>query len=67
MCKKQTSVSHSFTESEFVSLDVGLRMDGLLLVNLRNMVIKVFHSSNEKKSSTQGAAGHCLQNSNTKL
>ena len=25
------------------------------------------HSSKKKKSSTQGAAEHCLQNSNTKL
>ena len=27
-CKKQTSVSHSSTESEIISLDSGLRMDG---------------------------------------
>ena len=29
MCKKQTTVSHSSTESEIISLDAGLRMDGL--------------------------------------
>ena len=29
MCKKQTSVSHSSTESEIISLDTGLRLDGL--------------------------------------
>ena len=28
MCKKQTSVSHSSTEVEIVSLDASLRMDG---------------------------------------
>ena len=28
MCKKQTSVSHSSTESEVLSLDAGLRVDG---------------------------------------
>ena len=28
MCKKQTSVSHSSTEAEIISLDAGLRMDG---------------------------------------
>ena len=33
MCKKQTSVSHSSTESEIISLDTGLRLDGLLLWN----------------------------------
>ena len=27
MCKKQTSVSHSSTESEIISLDTGLRLD----------------------------------------
>ena len=30
MCKKQTSVSHSSTESEIISLDTGLRLDGIL-------------------------------------
>ena len=29
MCKKQTSVSHSSTESEIISLDAGLRLDGI--------------------------------------
>ena len=30
MCKKQTSVSDRSTESDIISLDAGLRMDGLL-------------------------------------
>ena len=34
MCKKQTSVSHSSTESEIISLDAGLRMDGSLALDL---------------------------------
>ena len=29
MCKKQTSVSHSSTESEIISLDAGLRLEGI--------------------------------------
>ena len=29
MCKNKTSVSHSSTESEIISLDAGLRMDGI--------------------------------------
>ena len=29
MCKKQTAVSHCSTESEIISLDTGLRLDGL--------------------------------------
>ena len=28
-CKKQTSVSHSSTEAEVISLDAGCRMDGI--------------------------------------
>ena len=34
MCKKQTAVSHSSTESEIISLDTGLRLDGLLALEL---------------------------------
>ena len=29
MCKKQTAVSHSSTEFETISLDAGLRLDGI--------------------------------------
>ena len=32
--KKQTSVSHSSTESEIISLDAGLRMDGTPALDL---------------------------------
>ena len=34
MCKKQTSVCHSSTESEVVSLDSGLRMDCITALDL---------------------------------
>ena len=33
--KKQSSVSHSSTESEIISLDAGLRLDGLPALELR--------------------------------
>ena len=36
MCKKQTSVSHSSTESEIISLDAGLRLDGIPALDLGN-------------------------------
>ena len=42
MCKKQTSVSHSSTESEIISLDTGLRLDGLLALELWNLFVSVF-------------------------
>ena len=44
--EKQTSVSHSSTESEIVSLDAGLRMDGILALGSWDVVIEVLHSSN---------------------
>ena len=44
MCKKQTSVSHSSTEAEVISLDAGLRMDGISAVTLWHSVIEVFYS-----------------------
>ena len=34
MCKKQTSVSHSSTESEIISLDAGFRLDGIPALDL---------------------------------
>ena len=44
MCKKQTSVSHCSTEAEIISLDAGLRMDGIPALTLWDLVIEVFHS-----------------------
>ena len=42
MCKKQTSVSHNSTESEIISLDTGLRLDGLLALELWDLIVSVF-------------------------
>ena len=44
MCKKQTSVSHGSTEAEVISLNAGLRMDGIPTLDLWDLVIEVFHS-----------------------
>ena len=41
MCKKQTSVSHSSTESEIISLDSGLRLDGIPALELRDLIVLV--------------------------
>ena len=41
MCKKQTAVSHSSTESEIISLDTGLRLDGLPALELWDLVVSV--------------------------
>ena len=42
MCKKQTAVSHSSTESEIISLDSGLRLDGLPALELWDLIVSVF-------------------------
>ena len=47
MCKKQTSVSHSSTESETISLDAGLRMDGLPALDLWDVVIEVLGTTHK--------------------
>ena len=44
MCKKQTSVSHSSTESEIISLDTGLRLDGLPALELWDLIVSVLGS-----------------------
>ena len=41
MCKKQTAVSHSSTESEIISLDTGLRLDGLPALELWDLRVSV--------------------------
>ena len=44
MCKKQTAVFHSSTESEIISLDIGLRLDGLPALELWDLIVSVFGS-----------------------
>ena len=55
MCKKQMSVCHSSTKSEVISLDAGLRMDGLPALDLWDVVIEVLHYS--KNTLTHPAGG----------
>ena len=66
MSKKQTSVSHSSTESEIISLDAGLRMDGSLALDLWDVVMEVLRSSNSTKPPTNPAAGKCSRNHKSK-
>ena len=61
MCKKQTSVSHSSTESEVISLDAGLRMDGIAALDLWDLFIEVLHSSsNQLEKSRENVQGNLL-------
>ena len=41
MCKKQTSVSHSSTRFEIISLDAGLRLDGIPALELWDLIVSV--------------------------
>ena len=45
MCKKQTSLSHSSTESEIISLDAGLRLDGIPAPDLWDLIVPVLHGN----------------------
>ena len=54
MCKKQTSVSHSSTESDFISLDAGLRMDGIPALDLRDLIVTVLHGNTHQNNQVRG-------------
>ena len=45
MCKKQTSVSHSSTESEIISWDARLRLDGVPALDLWDLIVAVLHGN----------------------
>ena len=47
MCKKHTSVSHSSTESDIISLDAGLRLDGITALDLWDLIVAVLGNTNQ--------------------
>ena len=49
MCKKQTSVSHSSTESEIISLDAGLRLDGIPALDLWGLTVSVLGNTTQNR------------------
>ena len=53
MCKKQTSVSHSSTEAEIISLDAGLRMDGIPTLDLWDLIVTVLHGNTNQTKQVQ--------------
>ena len=50
MCKKQTSVSHNSTESEIISLDAGLRLDGVPALDLWDLIVAVLHGNTYQRN-----------------
>ena len=47
MCKEQTSFSHSSTESDIISLDAGLRLDGITAIDLWDLIVAVLGNTNQ--------------------
>ena len=53
MCKKQTSVSHCSTESEIISLDARLRLDGIPALKLWDLVVSVLGNMTQTNERTE--------------
>ena len=53
MCEKRTAVSHSSTESEIISLDTGLRLDGLPALELWDLIVSVFENISHVSDRTE--------------
>ena len=49
ICKKQGAVSHSTAEAEIISLDAGVRLEGLPALSLWSLVIDVFEPEAKPK------------------
>ena len=47
MCKKQTSVSHSSTESEIIYLEAGLRLGGIPALDLWDVIVSVLGNTTQ--------------------
>ena len=52
ICKKRTSVSHSSTESEIISLDAGLRLDGIPALDLWDLIVAVLGKTTQNHDRT---------------
>ena len=59
MCKKQTSVSHSSTESEIISLDAGLRLDGIPALVLWDLIVSVLGNTTQNHDRTEQHVVNC--------
>ena len=54
MCKKQTLVSHSSTVSEIISLDAGLRLDGIPALDFWDVIVAVLHRNTYQSNQARG-------------
>lgn len=53
ICKKQGAVSHSSSEAEIISLDAGIRLEGIPALGLWDQVIEVFSASKLRVTSSK--------------
>ena len=69
MCKKQTAVSHNSTESEIVSLDTGLRLDGSPALELWDLIVSVLGNVSRvsENSGKPESDAHKRQKSHSKI
>ena len=54
MCKKQISVSHSSIESEIISSDAGLRLDGIPALDLWDLIVAILHGNTYQSNQERG-------------
>ena len=54
MCKKQTSVSRSSTESEIITFDAGLRLDGIHALDIWDLIVAVLHGNTYQSNQARG-------------
>ena len=59
MCKKQTSFSHSSTESGVISLDAGLEVDGIPALDLWDLIVLVLGSTIQTHDKTGQPVVNC--------
>ena len=58
--KKQTSASHRSTESGIISLDAGLRLDGIRALDLWDLIVTVLHGNANQSKQVQGTVSTSL-------
>ena len=63
MCKMQTSVSHSSTKAEIIFLDAGLRMGGIPVLDLWDLVIAFLTKPNQQNQRCKRATVKPVGNS----
>ena len=51
--QEQTSVSHTSTESEIISLDAGLRLDGIPALDLWDLIVSVLGNTTQNHDRTE--------------